>query len=495
MIMNNGQWTMDNKDALSPERQDYLVYRKTPRVNIKKVGAIFLALIILLIFFSRTIYEHNLPRVTAVRPQTGRLSKLEVSRGVAAHAEVENIFAMVTGTAHDVLVREGEAVEAGQALLHLSFDRANAERRLADLQNSRDRIANDIQNLNLQIDRVNRQINTLLSETYEAEYISRHQLNTLDVDIRMAEIELDFARQAYNDVRDREERDDDARRRARLDINRARTRLESLQLQQQETERNIERQQERERESIALLEQSRESRLADLRGEIASLQNNVQSRNIDLAGISLQEEPYRAALEDFETFAVITAPVSGTILSMNIVSGELVRENQLMVSVGLAGEFVVECVVSMDNNFVVPGDSAELTNMSHRVIGTVLSVTPTAHGKTVQVGFSSEAVTPGETFDVTFRKESDTTFTLVPNGALRQDNDGFFVNQIRRRDGIMGTEYYLARVNVFIGDSDNSNTAIVQGIIFFEPIVHISSRAVSPGDIVVLENESDFFES
>jgi len=464
-------------------------------VNVKSVGAIFLALIVLLIFFSRTIYEHNLPRVTAVRPHVGRLSKLEVSRGVAAHAEVESVFAAVTGIVEYLLVREGEVVEEGQDLLRLSFDRADAERRLADLQNSRGRISNDIQNLNLQIERINRQIADLTSETYVEEYISRHQLDTLAVDIRMAQTELGFARDTYSDLRGYYDRDDEARRRARLDVDRARTRLESLQLQQQEAERNIGRQQERERESVIEREQDRQNRLADLEGEVASLQNSVRSRNLDLAGISLQEEPYRRALEEFETFAVITAPVSGTVLSTNIVSGELVRENQLMVSVGIAGEFVVECVVSLDNNFVAPGDSVVLTNMSHTITGTVLSITPAAHGKIIQVGFSSDAVSPGETFDVTFQKDSETTFTLIPNGALRQDNDGFFVNQIRRRDGIMGTEYYLARVNVFIGDSDNRNTAIIQGITFFEPIAHISSRAVSPGDVIVLENEGDFFEN
>ena len=461
------------------------VERQAPRrVNVKSVGAVFLALLVLLIFFSRTIYEHNLPRVTAVRPQTGRLSKLEVSRGIAAHAEVENIFAAVTGTVEEVLVREGEAVEQGQELLRLSFDRADAERRLADLQNSRGRISNDIQNLNLQIERLERQT----QDAMRGEYTSRHQLDMLALDLRGAQSDLRFARDAYRDIRDYYDRDDPQRRQAGREVERAQTRVQSLQLQYEEAARNIQRQEEER-------ERNRHTRLADLQSEIASLQNSVRSRNLDLAGISLQEEPYRAALESFETYAVITAPTSGTVLSLNVGRGELVRENQLMAAVGVAGEFVVEATVSLDNNFVVPGDSAELVNMSHFITGTVLNIAPTAQGKTVTVGFNSDAVAPGETFDVTFRKDSDTTFTLIPNGALRQDNDGFFVNQIRRRDGIMGAEYYLARVNVFIGDSDNRNTAIVRGITFFEPIAHISSRAVSPGDVIVLENVGDFFES
>jgi len=83
---------------------------------------------------------------------------------------------------------------------------------------------------------------------------------------------------------------------------------------------------------------------------------------------------------------------------------------------------------------------------------------------------------------------------LVPNGALNQDNDGYFVNQIKRRDGILGEEYYLERLDVYIGDSDSKNTAILQGITFFEPIALISDQPIAPGDVISVSNVGDFFE-
>jgi len=464
-------------------------------MNVKMVGGLLLALLVLLMFFSRTLYEARLPSVTAVRPSVGRLSKLEVSRGVAAFAEVENVFAALPGIVEEVLVREGDSVEQGQELLRMSFDATHAERRLEELQNSRGRIQSEIQNLHLQIERVDRQIANLLAETPDDNYISAHQLDTLDVDIRLAQAELRHARDIYNELRYFYDRNEEPRRSARLARDRASGNLERLQLQRQEAQRSIERQIEQQAEQAQQQERTNLTRLADLQADVASFGLSLQSRNLDLAGISLQEEPYRRALEDFESYAVITAPVSGRVLSLGAVRGEQVRENQPLAEIGVAGEFVVQCVVSLDNNFVTPGDSAALTNMSHRITGTVLSVTPTAQGKTVRVGLSSDSVTPGETFDVTFQQESDISFTLIPNGALRQDNDGFFVNQIRRRDGIMGREFYLARVDVLIGDSDNRNTAIIQGITFFEPIAHISSRSVFPGDVIRLENEGDFFEN
>ena len=59
----------------------------------------------------------------------------------------------------------------------------------------------------------------------------------------------------------------------------------------------------------------------------------------------------------------------------------------------------------------------------------------------------------------------------------------------------MGNEYYLERLNIFIGDSDHQNTQVVRGITFFEPIVLVSSKALSAGATVVLKNPEDFFES
>jgi hypothetical protein len=59
----------------------------------------------------------------------------------------------------------------------------------------------------------------------------------------------------------------------------------------------------------------------------------------------------------------------------------------------------------------------------------------------------------------------------------------------------MGEEYYLERLNIFIGDSDHQNTAVLRGITFFEPIVLVSNKALSAGLTVTLKNPGDFFEN
>jgi hypothetical protein len=161
----------------------------------------------------------------------------------------------------------------------------------------------------------------------------------------------------------------------------------------------------------------------------------------------------------------------------------------------VGNDFLVECSISLENNFVNPGDTCELSNTSHALKGLVRRVRPTAHGKNVTIAIVSDEVSDGETFEITFEKNSASSFILVPNSAINQDNDGYFLYQIKRRRGIMGEEYYLDRMNIFIGDSDHLNTVVVRGITFFEPIVLVSNKALSVGDTVSLKNPEDFFEN
>jgi len=456
-----------------------------PKKDYKKIiGAAFLAILLILIFFSKTIYRYNLPVVTATKPENGRLSKLEISTGIADFAEVENLYSAVGGKVGEVLVKEGEAVTEGQELYRLSFDRDEAERKLREIQNSRGKLQADIQGINLKLENQNRYMTDLADETYEEEFISSYELDAGAIDIRKAREELRDIRDSYDDG--------DA---SESDVDKARYALQALYLKQEELERKLEEQQRKAKEAVEEREKDRQSKLQDYESDIAALKLDLQQKNIELNSLSIQEEPFRKALADFDTYAAITAPADGTVISLGAGKGETIRAEQLIASIGASGTFEVECSISLDNNFVIPGDVVELSNTSHVMNGTVTKITPTVQNKTVIIEVTSDKVTMGETFDVTFKKDSDTTYTLIPNGALNQDSDGYFLNQIKRRDGILGKEYYLERLDVYIGDSDSKNTAIVQGITFFEPIAQISDKPVTAGDVISLKNEGDFFEN
>ncbi len=449
-------------DAYAVAKRDY-----------KKItGTVFLAVLLVLIFFSRTIYGYHRPVITAVKPENGRLSKLETSSGIADWSEVENLYAAVGGVVEEVLVKEGDAVTKGQALYRLSFDKDEVERKLREIQNSRSKLYIDIESIKLNLEKQNRYMENLGGEAYEEGTVSTYELNAVAIDIRRARAELEA-------VREREK----AGEASELDVDKARYALQALYLKQEALEEQAKK---------TLEEQG--SKLLDYEADIAALQLQLQAKNIELDNLAIQEEPYKKALADFKTHAAVTAPADGSVISLAAVKGETIRAEQLITSIGAGETFDVTCSVSLENNFVLPGDTVALSNSSHVVEGTVTKITPTAQNKTVTIVLTDPAVTAGETFDITFEKTSETTYTLIPNGALNQDNNGYFINQVKRRDGIMGQAYYLERLDVYIGDSDAKNTAIVQGITFFEPIMLISDKPATAGDVVVLSNVGDFFE-
>ena len=415
-------------------------------LNKKTVGGFFLILLVLLIFFSRTMYSFNLTRVTAVKPSNGRLSKLEITNGLASWAEIERVYAQVSGTAGEILVREGEQVEAGQPLFNLEFDRDEAERKLREINASRERYKLDIQNILLREEKLSGANGTVA-----------YELDQTERDIQKARDTLDDAKALF-----------EIGEFSRRDLESAEAALENLYLKKEKAQ-------------------------ADYQADLQSLQLELKSKEMDLSNLLLQEEPYLKALADYENYSVITAPASGQLLSLNVQKGVSINEKALLAEIGVGHDFIVECNISLENNFVLPGDSCELSNSTHTFNGTVQRLNPGERGKTVEVYLVSENVTAGETFDIVFEKISDTTYTLVPNSALNQDNDGYFLYQVKRRNGMLGKEYYLERLNVYIGDSDSKNTAIVKGVTFFDPVVLTSEKAVSAGEIISLTNVGDFF--
>lgn len=449
----------------------------------KMIGVIFFVILFVLIFFSKTIYGYNLPIVTAVKPENGRLNKLELGTGVADYAKTQNVYAPVGGLVSEVLVQEGDAVKAGQPLYNLTFDRDETGRKLEEIANSRKRLNNDIKNINLKIEKLQRAIDGLVNEVYEIEPVSDYDLELIKLEIRQAELELDDVLAKY-----------DAGQATELDVQRAENKIETLELKREELRRKLEEQARESWESIEDKEKEREEKLKDYEADLSILKLDKSSKQVDIDNLSLQEESYKKTLEDFDENSVISAPLDGTVISVPINKGETIRSEQQIATIGSDEGFQVECSVSLENDFVTSGDVVELSNATHAVEGVVDYVTPQAQGKSATITISSGEVTAGETFEVTFEKRSETTYTLVPNGAINQDNDGYFLNLIKRRDGILGEEYYLERLDVYIGDSDSKNTAVIRGITFFEPIALVSDKPISPGDAIVLSNAGDFFE-
>lgn len=90
-------------------------------INIKTVGAILIILIMIFTFVSKTVYNYNLPVVTATMPLKGKLDKTEVVKGIAEWGEVVEVYTDTGGNVEEIFVKQGDSVRKGQPIARLSL--------------------------------------------------------------------------------------------------------------------------------------------------------------------------------------------------------------------------------------------------------------------------------------------------------------------------------------------------------------------------------------
>ena len=485
--------------------------KKKRLINKKSVSITVVAMLGLLIFLSGTIYNFNLPSVTAGMPERGQLNYLEITTGSVNYARVDEVFARVDGWVSDVLVLAGETVTAGQPILEMDFRGADVEvndniqkaydnyhEQMASLQLTKERNALELEKNAANQSNLELQLDLLAHETFRADSVSDFEIRKNEQEIEVAQTKLDQVQILF-----------DAGAASRQELTQAQESLNTLLSVQNNLKTLYEESQQRVAFQQSDFDEGLEKQARELNYQLDMLARERESRKLDNDQVAAQEASLKSALERelatletkkriYEQSRLITAPAEGVLVDLTVVSGQYVPNNQLMLTVGRDDVFIIETEISAQNSFVTTGMEVVLYNGTKSLKGTVASVVPNELFKAVRINIDpalEAELTAGETFTIEFEQTSSEVFVLVPNGALNMDSDGYFVNLVKKRDGIMGAEYYTEKLSVHIGEADSNNTAVIKGINFFEPIVVLSDRAFVEGETVNLRNVGDFFDN
>jgi len=483
----------------------------------KKVIVIVVVVLVLLIFLSGTIYNFNRPTVTAVMPARGNLQHTELTTGIAYvyYADESVMYSVLDGMVTSVLVREGDTVYIGQPLIEMGFREADIHEQIdavhanfheqsenlrlagSRIQLEIERIDTNIRNIEQrqigELCVVERQIDELRGQNFRAETISDFEIRQTEISMHHAETHLERTRLLYN-----------AGVVARMELFYAENNLEELRHLHENLLVLYAKSIERRDEMLANLEQYRDSQIHNLQHQLDLLRLERRTWGIEMEALTLQRSilererdtqllRYERQLYYHNRNAVLTSPVNGVIISLHVVQGQNIGISQRLIAFGLNGEYIVESTVPLSRDFIRIGSTATLYNSTHVLEGTVTQVRHEQNAQRITLAVLSGEINSGETFIVRFEETSDVSFILVPNGAVNRDNDGYFLNQIRRRQGILGTEFYTIRQDIFIGGSDSTHTAVIRGIQTFEPIAVLSDRPFTHGQTIRLQNEGDLF--
>lgn len=230
-------------------------------------------------------------------------------------------------------------------------------------------------------------------------------------------------------------------------------------------------------------------KLSDLEKGISTAQRGVDAAQKDVD--EAQAEVDRLTAE--ATGTTVTADIAGTVTAVNIVAGNTTTPDSPLVVMQPEGKgYTLSFSVTNEQaRKVNPGDRAELVNSwRYDDVDVVLASVkpdPNSPGQNKLLTFDvSGAVMAGQTLSLSVGQQSANFDLIVPNSAIREDNNGKFILIVESRSTPLGNRYSASRVDVEILASDDTQSAISAALYGYEYVITTSTQPVVAGQLVRL---------
>lgn len=237
-----------------------------------------------------------------------------------------------------------------------------------------------------------------------------------------------------------------------------------------------------------LLKEEQTAMSADINAEL-----DLAKASRDIA----KKEQEIAELREKSMGAAITSPVAGTVTSLAYVAGETTKpeDTAAVIQVEGKGYTMSVSVTNEQAKKVQVGDNAELQNAWYyddvQVVLASIKPDPDDPGQKKLLNFdvTGSSLQEGQALNISLGQRSAEYEYVVPNSAVREDNNGKFILIVESKSSPLGNRYIASRVDVEVLASDDNNTAISAGLFGYEYVITTSTKPVEAGKQVRL-NES-----
>ena len=237
-----------------------------------------------------------------------------------------------------------------------------------------------------------------------------------------------------------------------------------------------------------LLKEEQTAMSADINAEL-----DLAKASRDIA----KKEQEIAELREKSMGAAITSPVAGTVTSLAYAAGETTKpeDTAAVIQVEGKGYTMSVSVTNEQAKKVQVGDNAELQNAWYyddvQVVLASIKPDPDDPGQKKLLNFdvTGSSLQEGQALNISLGQRSAEYEYVVPNSAVREDNNGKFILIVESKSSPLGNRYIASRVDVEVLASDDNNTAISAGLFGYEYVITTSTKPVEAGKQVRL-NES-----
>ena len=200
-----------------------------------------------------------------------------------------------------------------------------------------------------------------------------------------------------------------------------------------------------------------------------------------------------AELKEKAVGAVVTAPVAGVITDVYKTAGEsTMPEEELAVMQPEGKGYSLSFSVTPEQaKKVKVGEIADIQNSWYydEITATIVSIRPDPEnpGQKKLLVFNVEGdVQAGQTLSLSVGQKSANYDLLVPNSAVREDNNGKFILIVESQNSPLGNRYIATRVDVEVLGSDDVKTAISAMLNGYEYVITTATQPVKAGQQVRL---------
>ena len=193
------------------------------------------------------------------------------------------------------------------------------------------------------------------------------------------------------------------------------------------------------------------------------------------------------------TDSVVKADIAGTITQINAVAGKEISAAEAVAVIQPEGKgYTMSFTVTNEQaKRLAVGDKAELINSWYydEMDVTLASIKPDPSnpGKQKLLTFDvTGGVTAGQTLNVSVGQKSANYDLIVPNSAIREDNNGKFVLTVESKSSPLGNRYIATRVDVEVIAGDDTQSAISGALYGYEFVITTSTKPVEAGQQVRL---------
>ncbi len=422
---------------------------------------IFIGIVLILTFFSKTIYNFNLPTVTVEIPKNGKLVDVIEERATITYLDSYNIYAETSGKIKDIFVEVGSRVKKGQTLISLELNINDIEQFSQDIQKKEQDIellTVKLKNSLSEIQNIKSDLTAIKNETYVLPKKSEYEL-----DINIAEKALKDKQELFDLGTASSSEVDEAKR------NLDRANMQYQQYIQSEKDNKME------------LLKNKQEEISDL---------PIQVKNAQLELEQLKKKLARAKKGE------IYAETDGIIKAIKAGEGMIIATNDILLEITeFSNELKAELLIDEEKlNLISEKSVVEvmIKGVAKNLKGEISDMESVAEEKqkvTIKIK-NVEHNLSGKIATIKIKTESEPYSSVIPNYALRKEASGYYLLVLRDENSIFGKRYTANKVSVNLLNSDNTLSAI-EGLTLAEPIITASTSPIENGSSVKFSGDGD----